>query len=431
MKVFEVLRESLDIQQLPDGEWAIIDTETGRPASALRFDSPGAAEEARDSMRSRSSSTASNGGTRDPLVADPDTRNAADRGDSERGRITAGVRPGTPTTDTLTAGERRRLARTGSISRRGITYTRAQISAADAEADAFRRRGTGSDIRPGDDRSSAAASRNRNPDGEINRSWLGKFFSATWNHPAVKGLRTFFGGTGMAALQTAFNAAQAEDALDGYFRAIRTESQRVGREGQAEFIANMTSGNFPQSVATAYVNTVERFNQLWLEAVIGVVLAGGWTAYVLLTGFSLGTGFVGAILALVAGGVVVVGGTTAVSEIFERVGIMDWFEDKVTSRLLNPRTILGLAITVDGYQEVFGELADQWGRLLTIGNIDNAGDLIRDSVVHEESKGTVSPSKAKDIVTDIIKSNPELLAAYNQGKEEAKEIMRSGEPESN
>ena len=422
MKIYDILREDLDIRQI-DGGYEIFDTETGRRApGTIVYPDDGAAEEARDRIRQR---------TRASLRADPTQRSAADRGDAERGRIYPGVRPGTPTSDSLSAGERRRLARTGSITRNGITVTRAQISAADAEAEALRRSGRGSDVRPGDDRPSAAASQNRNPDGEINKSWLRRFLGATWNHPAVRGLRTFFGGTGMAALQTAFNAAQAEDALDGYFRAIRTESQRVGREGQAEFIANMTSGNFPQSVATAYVNTVERFNQLWLEAVLGVVLAGGWTAYVLLTGFSLGTGFVGAILALVAGGVVVVGGTTAISEIFERVGIMDWFEDKVTSRLLSPRTILGLAITVDGYQEVFGEVADQWGRILTIGNIDNAGDLIRDSIVHEENNGTVSPSEAKDIVTDIIKSSPELLAAYNQGKEEAKEIMRSGEPESN
>ena len=31
----------------------------------------------------------------------------------------------------------------------------------------------------------------------------------------------------------------------------------------------------------------------------------------------------------------------------------------------------------------------------------------------------------KNIIKDIIKSDPKLLSAYNDGKEEAKEIMRS------
>jgi hypothetical protein len=428
MKVFEVLHEALDIQQLPSGEWAVVDTDTGRPVSQLgRFDSAGSAEEARDSLRARTASSPDtaprdgSSGRREPRITNTPITDPPPDGRREP-RFTnpdmdmrTDIKPGTPSTGGLSAAEQRRISRTGSITRNGTVYTRADI----ARRDAAIRAAGGDPTKP--PLQQQAASQSRNPTGK--QGFLRILIGKIWDHPLFKGLRSLMGSSTWVALTTALNISQVEDALDGYLRAIKQEAEGIGPDGQARFINSIRSGNTPTGVARAYTECVERVTQLLLEAIIALVLGGTWTVAIL-AGLSLGTGFIGAILALIAGGAFVIGGTALMYEILDRVGVIDMLENLV-SRAMTPAQMLGWAITIDGYQEYFGVIADEWGRLLSVGTVDNAGDLIRDSIVYEESKGIVSSEEQKNIIKDIIKSDPKLLSAYNDGKEEAKEIMRS------
>jgi len=68
------------------------------------------------------------------------------------GELKAGVKPGTPTSDSLSRGQERKLDRHGKIKVNGQSYTRAMIDAADAEAARLSGSDAGKDIRPGDDK---------------------------------------------------------------------------------------------------------------------------------------------------------------------------------------------------------------------------------------------------------------------------------------
>ena len=114
MKVHHILSETLDLKQI-DGLWRIWDT-VKKSAVGIGFETQGAAEEARDRLRTQ-------------RVSVPTS--SAPTGDTPS--LSSGVRPGTPTSDTLSRGEKRRLSRRGTISRNGVTYTVANINAADAE----------------------------------------------------------------------------------------------------------------------------------------------------------------------------------------------------------------------------------------------------------------------------------------------------------
>ena len=325
--------------------------------------------------------------------------------------IRTDIKPGTPSTGGLSAAEQRRISRTGSITRNGTVYTRADI----ARRDAAIRAAGGDPTRP--PLQQQAASQSRNPTGK--QGFLRTMIGKIWDHPLFKGLRALMGSSTWIALTTALNLSQVEDALDGYLRAIKQDAEGIGPDGQARFINSIRSGNTPTGIARAYTECVERITQLFLEAIIALVLGGTWTLAIL-AGLSLGTGFIGAILALIAGGAFVIGGTALMYEILDRVGVNDMLENLV-SRVMTPAQILYWAVNIDEHQLYFGEIADGWAGLL----VDNAGDLIRDSIVYEESKGIVSSEEQKNIIKDIIKSDPKLLSAYNDGKEEAKEIMRS------
>lgn len=428
MKVFEVLHEALDIQQLPSGKWVVVDTDTGRPAGQLgQFDSAGAAEEARDSLRARTASSPDtaprdgSGGRREPRITNtpitdpsPDGR-IEPRSTNPDMDVRADIKPGTPSTGGLSAAERRRISRTGSITRNGTVYTRADI----ARRDAAIRAAGGDPTKP--PLQQQAASQSRNPTGK--QGFLRAIVGKIWDHPLFRTLRAAMGSTVFAKILAALNFAQWEDALDGYMRAIKQEAEGIGPDGQARFINSIRSGNAPASIARAYTECVERLTQLFLEGIISLLLAGGWTVAILL-GLGIGTGVVGAIVALIAGGAFVIGGTALIYEILDRLGAVDMLEN-LFAQIMTPAQMLYWAITIDNYQEYFGEIADQWGKLLTLDTVDNAGDLIRDSIVYEESKGIVSSEEQKNIIKDIIKSDPKLLSAYNNGKEEAKEIMRS------
>lgn len=280
--------------------------------------------------------------------------------------------------------------------------------------------------------------RDRNPsvdtdvDGDVpSKGIMGKIWDAISGSRVLKVLKAMFGTTGAAAINAAINASAVEDALDAFMRAVKEEANNVSESERQAFLSGIASGNFPPNVLRAWGESVERFNQLMVEAIISVILGGGWIAYVLLTGFSIGTGFVGGVLSLIAGGAFVVGGTMALYSLLESVGVNDIVENKITSKIFNPQVVLGTAMTVDGIQGYFGTSLD-W---LTGWTGWSAGDLVRDSIsydsamLEESGNGAVTSNQAKQIVKNFIKSDPKLVKAYNDGKEEAKEIMRSGAPD--
>jgi len=342
------------------------------------------------------------------------------------GELKAGVKPGTPTSDSLSRSQQRKLSRHGKIKVNGQSYTRAQIAAADAEAERIRNSAAGKDVRPGDDKVKPTAKPDTpdTPD-DPPKGLLGKILDALGSRVAST-LKALFSTKIAVVLNSAINISAFEDQLDAYLRAIKNDANNVDKAGRQAFLTGLENGNLTPGVSRAYLEAVERFNQLIVEAVISIVLAGGWTAFALLTGFSIGTGGVGAILSLVAGGAFVVGGTMALYQLFESLGINDWLENNMSGPLMNPARILGTALAVDGTQQWFGERLDWLGG---IAGADDAGDIVRDSITYTENKNNaINPNKAKAIIKDFIKSNPKMQAAYKRGKEEAKEIMRSGDP---
>ena len=339
----------------------------------------------------------------------------------------AGVKPGTPTSDSLSRGQERKLARHGKIKVNGQLYTRAMIDAADAEAARLSGSDAGKDIRPGDDKVKPTTKPDTpdTPD-DPPKGLLGKILDALGSRVSST-LKALFSTKVAVVLNSAINISAFEDQLDALLRAIKEDSLNVDIADRQAFLTGLEKGNLTPKVNIAYLESVERFNQLIVEAVISIVLAGGWTAAALLTGFSIGTGGVGAILSLVAGGAFVVGGTMLLYQLFESLGINDWLESNISGRLMNPKRILATAYSVNGTQEWFGESLDWLGG---IAGADDAGDIVRDSITYTENKNNaINPNKAKAIIKDFIKSNPKMQAAYKRGKEEAKEIIRAGDPE--
>lgn len=424
---------------------------------------PSDTEQPRDREGSRSSTRRAN---RNP-VADPNQRSAADRGSSERGRNGSQTRtngrveptltrePGTPrndsgietplralhpevpTVDELTPAERRAYERGESFEkevgpRRGRSgRLRIRVTPDMVDEQTRIKSGAAPSIRADRDDSSPAQSRNRNP--SVSKSLLGKAWDWISSNRFVRAASSFFTLKGAITVNAAINTSAVEDQLDAYYRAIFADAAEItDPQERQEFLNGIENNNMDRmtpGVLRAWGETNERITQLFLEAVVNVVMAGGWIAFLILTGFSLGTGFVGGILSLVAGGIVTFGGSAALIAIFEEVGIVDWIEDNLVAQIFTPATMLKAVYFSDGAQELAAIGLDWVGRGLTFGGVQDTGDIIRDSIMHEETGTTVTPNQATEILKNFIKSDPKLIQTYNNGKEEAKEIMRSGDPE--
>jgi len=387
--------------------------------------------------------------TEPPLTRDPETTRSEPRIDTDDADSTRrspstddtlrALHPDVPAEDQLNRRERRAYNRGRSFERRvrtpnGRGYMRLTITPDMVDEQTRIRSVSGPDIRA--DRGDGPESRGRNPaapDTDAPAKGIGgKLWQLISGSRLLKILNALFGTKAAALINTAINASAAEDSLDAFMRAVIDEANAVPESERGAFLNNIESGNFTPGILRAWGESVERFNQLFVEALISVILAGGWIAFVILTGFAIGTGFVGGILSLIAGGAFVVGGTIALYNLLEAVGINDLVENKITSKVFNPTVVLGLSMTVDGAQEFFGTSLD-W---LTGWTGWSAGDLVRDNVsfddsamIKESNNGGVTANQAKEILKNFIKSDPNLVKAYNDGKEEAKEIIRSGDPE--
>ncbi len=98
MKVYQIL-EAVDIKQLPNGSWGLVDTDTGKPFNSRSFSSAGDAEEFRD-RAGRQSNTRTPSNPRTPAATNPDTprgdqANRTVRSGPNRGAVIKSIDPAT------------------------------------------------------------------------------------------------------------------------------------------------------------------------------------------------------------------------------------------------------------------------------------------------------------------------------------------------
>ena len=391
MKVHHILSETLDVKQV-DGMWRVFDTVKNQVVGDVGFSSPGEAEAARDRLRASNART--------PRAV----RNTPTSAPSSNTSISAGVRDGTPTSDSLTRGEKRRLARRGNITRRGVTYTRANIQAADVQA-----RVTTPDL------ANDAARNTRTP--------------ATTPAPAPsKGLVGILksGATSLGKFlsrripgmaNTTINVIALEEALDVFRRAHDAEITKIAQAddpqaaGQA-FEEMTSSGNiadWPVPMQRAYRGTIELTTRAVFEAMVTLITSGLSIAAAgaLLGTIGLATGGLGLVLSIIGGAGLLILGTNGLSKILEELGVMDLAEAYITSQVISPEMMMGMAKVFDGTQADFG-----------------FDDHTPPQETFEES-ATTDNKAGLDNVMRMVKNNPELLAAYKKGKPAAIKALKS------
>jgi|TARA_B110000858_G_C17801737_1_gene475672 hypothetical protein len=393
MKVHHILSETLDLKQI-DGLWRIWDT-VKKSAVGIGFETQGAAEEARDRLRTQ-------------RVSVPTS--SAPTGDTPS--LSSGVRPGTPTSDTLSRGEKRRLSRRGTISRNGVTYTVANINAADAELKLK--------VQP------LSVDNNTPGNKKIDGDWLAKAKEGAAKSFKSKAFQSFgklLQGTALTKIQAIFNAMVLEETLDAYLRAVRewgtsldaNDSQGVSNFQKAE--AGDKSAVLPPKVKAAYVESVRRSTELVIEGVVGLVLTGGaafgLSLIPIIGFFGVSTGGLGWVASLIAGGALIWGGSTLVYEILRKTGVTNSISKWIGSEFLDPSYVMTLALGVDGFQDQLAAKFDMFSN-------GSLGKFIRDDESIEESNSPgdfkVDSAAADEAIKDFIKSDPKLVKAFRDGK---------------
>ena len=342
--------------------------------------------------------------------------------------FTAGSRLGTPTSDQLTNSEKRKLARTGRISRKVNGKNEIFTSSNIADADKIAK----IKVPPFDTDGKPAAG---GPPGD-DALFKGKYAQAlntVWSSRIGRLFRGFLGASSQATLQTAFNAMVLEDVLDAYLRAIRDYGISLNNKSAAEkaqFRKTILDGNInsvPVPIQDAYLNAIEQTTKLFVEVVLGVILTLGWAGVMAFTAFGLATGGAGIIASLAAGGAFIWGGTALLSKLLEETGINDAIENWIASELLSLTTIMRVALSVDGAQEFFAagaDIATSWISSNEKGS--TVGNLIRDDINEADASNVkVDSAAATAALKELVQSSPKLMKAYKAGKEEAKAQMRS------
>ena len=98
---------------------------------------------------------------------------------------------------------------------------------------------------------------------------------------------------------------------------------------------------------------------------------------------------------------------TTLSKILEELGVMDLAEAYITSQVISPEMMMGMAKVFDGTQADFG-----------------FDDHTPPQETFEES-ATTDNKAGLDNVMRMVKNNPELLAAYKKGKPAAIKALKS------
>ena len=393
MKVHHILSETLDVKQV-NGMWRVFDTVKNAVVGDVGFATAGEAEAARDQLRARPRGTP---------VATRNTPTTAPDGADMRP-----LRPGTPTSDTLSRGQQRRLTRTGSIRIKGVTYTAANISAADADARiATPRSLDGPGPRTPDTDNSKAPAKTWNTKTGRLLKWVGVVVAR--RVPSLGNL--------------AFNVAALEDGLDTYIRAIVDNTPTSDAE-RAAYIEKMKSNDYadlPQPVRYAYLDSIGVFTKTIMEAVVAVFLSGIsiTAAAAVLGAIGVSTAGLGFLLAIIGGAGILILGTNGLYSVLDSYGVFDYIEANWVAPNFTPASLVGMANTFDGAQLTLNALiplADPFGE-----SIEESIDF--DEIIESTPQPVANP-EADNKLKRMIRNNPELYAAFQKGKPEAMKVMK-------
>lgn len=245
----------------------------------------------------------------------------------------------------------------------------------------------------------------------------------------VNFLTSFFGAKIANRLVALINLVQIEESLDAYLRAVETNGMALKTQQEKEAflkgLAASDASKLPASMQPAYNSIREKLGELITEGVIGLLLTaftmgriGAGLIASVLGVIGLSTGGIGAIVAIVLGGAAVFFGTSMIYKLFEEIGITDWVEQTVVDSIISPSIIYIAADVVDALQALgFGLL----------GEDNYVNRPIASNNTNEETKNSYSidGKAAEEKIKNLIKSDPKLMQAFKDGKEEAKEIIRS------
>ena len=266
------------------------------------------------------------------------------------------------------------------------------------------------------------------PKPDVKPGKLKKIISAILKR-LVNFLTSFFGAKMANSLVALINLVQIEESLDAYLRAVETNGMALKTQQEKEAflkgLAASDASKLPASMQPAYNSIREKLGELITEGVIGLLLTfftmgriGAGMIVTVLGVIGLSTGGIGAIVAIALGGAAVFFGTSMIYKLFEEIGITDWVEQTVVDSIISPSIIYIAADVVDALQALgFGLL----------GEDNYVNRPIASNNTNEETKNSYSidGKAAEEKIKNLIKSDPKLMQAFKDGKEEAKEIIRS------
>lgn len=222
-----------------------------------------------------------------------------------------------------------------------------------------------------------------------------------------------------SALQIALNVPQLEDAFDAYLRSLvkagMTDPSRCKTIGS---IAT-ADGGVPLYVARAYRKVVSLTTELIFEAFVGFFTAASIPAAIavataLFVALGVSTGGTSVVVSIIAGGAWLIGGPELIRRCLDALGVQEKLENFVGSTFLSLEQSCRWARIMDRSQDILNIGADGLGATLTkVGIPDFSSGAFGESATIVEEK---SSSAIKSDLEKIIKSDPEILAAYKKGK---------------
>lgn len=242
------------------------------------------------------------------------------------------------------------------------------------------------------------------------KKWLGRIL---WT---LKKLN--LGAVGII-IQSALNVPQLEDAFDAYLRSLvkagMTDPSKCKTIGQI----SKDNKSVPQEVAVAYTNVVSLTTELIFEVIVGFFTAattpGAYAlAAALFVALGVSSGGTTVVLALIAGGAWLIGGPELIRRCLDALGVQEKLENFVGNTFLGLEQSCRWAGVIDSLQDLGNIGADTIGGALTkVGIPDFSSGMFGESATIVEEK---SSSAIKSDLEKIIKSDPEILAAYKKGK---------------
>jgi hypothetical protein len=220
-------------------------------------------------------------------------------------------------------------------------------------------------------------------------------------------------------IQVALNVPQLEDAFDAYLRSLvkagMTDPSRCKTIGS---IAT-ADGGVPLYVARAYRKVVSLTTELIFEVFVGFFTAASTPAAIavasaLFIALGVSSGGTTVVLSIIAGGAWLIGGPELIRRCLDALGVQEKLENFVGSTFLGLEQSCRWARALDRIQEL-GNLGAgiTGGALTTVGIPDFTSGMFGESATIVEEK---SSSAIKSDLEKIIKSDPEILAAYKKGK---------------